>query len=96
VAGGGALQTVMAPNPLNPSGTLSFITKTPGAVRVSLFDLNGRLIRTLWESQAATPGAHEISVEARGADGRTLSSGVYFFRIESRDGVDTGRFTVLK
>lgn len=96
VAGGGALQTVMSPNPLNPSGMLSFITKTPGAVRVSLFDLQGRFIRSLWESQAAAPGAHEIPVEARGADGRTLSSGVYFFRIESRDGVDTGRFTVLK
>lgn len=77
-AGGGALMTVMSPNPLNPSGVLSFITKTPGPVRVSLFDLNGRFIRHLWESQAATPGAHEIPVEARGADGRTLSSGVYF------------------
>ncbi len=96
LAGGGALQTVMSPNPLNPSGVLSFITKTPGAVRVSLFDINGRFIRTLWASQAAAPGAHEIPVEARGADGRTLSSGVYFFRIESKDGVDTGRFTVLK
>ena len=60
------------------------------------FDLQGRFIRTLWESQAAAPGSHEIPVEARGADGRTLSSGVYFFRVESRDGVDTGRFTVLK
>ncbi|HEU4726084.1 MAG TPA: putative Ig domain-containing protein [Candidatus Eisenbacteria bacterium] len=95
-AGGGALMTVMSPNPLNPSGMLSFITKTPGAVRVTLFDLNGRFVRTLWESRAAAPGAHEVPVEARGADGRALSSGVYFFRIESRDGVDTGRFTVLK
>lgn len=96
LAGGGVLQTVMSPNPLNPSGMLSFITKTPGAVRVSLFDLQGRFLRTIWESRSASPGAHEIPVEARGADGRTLSSGVYFFRIESRDGVDTGRFTVLK
>ncbi|MEK7316991.1 MAG: Ig-like domain-containing protein, partial [Candidatus Eisenbacteria bacterium] len=96
LAGGGVLQTVMSPNPLNPSGMLSFITKTPGAVRVSLFDLQGRFLRTIWERQSAAPGAHEVPVEARGAGGRTLSSGVYFFRIESSDGVDTGRFTVLK
>lgn len=96
VAGGGALQTVLSPNPLNPSGLLSFITKTPGAVRVSLFDIQGRFVRRLWESETAAPGAHEVTVEARGADGRALSSGVYFYRIETRDGVDTGRFTVLK
>jgi hypothetical protein len=96
VAGSGGHQTVMSPNPLNPSGTLSFITKTPGAVKVSLFDLQGRFVRTLWESPAAAPGAHEVPVEARGADGRALTSGVYFYRIETRDGVDTGRFTVLK
>ncbi|HET9951678.1 MAG TPA: putative Ig domain-containing protein [Candidatus Eisenbacteria bacterium] len=96
VAGGGALQTVMSPNPLNPSGTLSFITRTTGAVRVSLYDLNGRLVRTLLRQEAVAPGAHEVTFEARDSDGRTLSSGVYFYRIESRDGVDTGRFTVLK
>lgn len=95
-AGGGALQTVLAPNPLNPSGTLSFITRTAGPVRVSLFDLNGRLVRTLWRRDAVEPGAHEIALDARGSDGRTLTSGVYFYRIESREGVDTGRFTVLK
>ena len=96
VAGGGALQTVMSPNPLNPSGTLSFITRTPGAVKVALYDLNGRLVRTLLHEPMVAPGAHEITFEARNGDGRTLSSGVYFYKIESRDGVDTGRFTVLK
>ena len=96
LAGSGVLQTAVAPNPLNPSGTLSFITRTPGAVRVALYDLNGRLVRTLMRQDAVEPGAHEISFEARDGNGRTLSSGVYFYRIESRDGVDTGRFTVLK
>jgi hypothetical protein len=96
VAGGGALQTVMSPNPLNPSGTLSFITRTPGSVRVSLYDLNGRLVRTLMQEAMVAPGAHEITFEARDGAGRTLSSGVYFYKIDSRDGADTGRFTVLK
>jgi hypothetical protein len=96
VAGGGVLQTVLAPNPLNPTGTLSFITRTLGPVRVSLFDLNGRLVRTLWRQDAVAPGGHEIPVDARRADGSTLSSGVYFYRIESSDAVETGRFTILK
>ena len=95
-AGNGTLQTALAPNPLNPSGTLAFITRTAGPVRVSLFDLNGRLVRTLWRKDAAPAGAYKVPVEARGDDGRSLPSGVYFYRIESRDGTDTGRFTVLK
>jgi hypothetical protein len=96
VAGGGPLNTVLAPNPLNPAGTLSFLTKTPGRVRVSLFDLSGRFIRSLWENPAAPAGAHEVAVDGRGADRRPLSSGVYFYRIESVDGIASGRFTVLK
>jgi len=96
VAGGGPLNTVLAPNPLNPSGTLRFLTKTPGRVRVTLYDLHGRFVRTVWDHAASAAGAHEIGIDGRGADRRPLSSGVYFYRIESPDGMSSGRFTVLK
>jgi hypothetical protein len=65
-------------------------------VRVSLYDLNGRFIRAIYDEPAAAPGAHEVSIDGRGADRRTLPSGVYFYRIESPDGADSGRFTILK
>jgi hypothetical protein len=96
VAGGGPLNTMLAPNPLNPAGTLSFLTRTPGRVRVSLYDLHGRFVRTLWEDRAAPAGAHEIGIDGRDANRRPLPSGVYFYRIESPDGAASGRFTVLK
>ncbi|HEU4334375.1 MAG TPA: putative Ig domain-containing protein [Candidatus Eisenbacteria bacterium] len=96
VAGGGQLQAVLSPNPLNPAGTLTFLTKSPGRVKVALFDLNGRLVRTLRDEASALAGAHEVAIDGRGSDRRTLPSGVYFFRIESPDGSSSGRFTVLK
>jgi hypothetical protein len=96
VAGGGALQAVLSPNPLRPTGTLQFVTRTAGPIRVSMYDLQGRLVRRIWESSQQAPGVHEVPFVARAGDGRALPSGVYFYRIESRDGIDTGRFTLLK
>lgn len=96
IAGGGQLQAVLSPNPLNPAGTLTFLTKSPGRVKVTLFDLNGRLLRTIRDEAWAPAGAHEVAVDGRSANHRALPSGVYFFRIESPDGSSAGRFTILK
>jgi hypothetical protein len=42
------------------------------------------------------PGAHDVTVDGRNEQGNRLASGVYFYRVESVDGVSKGAFTVLK
>ncbi len=90
------LAVVVAPNPINPRGTLTFVTTRPGHVRVSLFDVSGRLVRRLYESGAAPAGYHDVPIDGKDDRGRSLASGLYFYRIEGIEGVTSGRLTILK
>jgi hypothetical protein len=86
----------VAPNPLNPAGVLTFRTATAGRVTVTMFDLHGRLVRTLAGIPLLPAGVHELRFDGRGDGGRALASGVYFYRIETAAGLQTGRLAVLK
>jgi len=94
--GGSSLAASVSPNPFNPEGTLSFVTKRPGAMRARLFDMNGRLVRTLADQSSAAAGYHDIRIDGRGENGARLASGVYFFRLETADGQTVGRISILK
>jgi flagellar hook assembly protein FlgD len=84
------------PNPINPSGTLQFATTAPGDVTIRLFDLTGRLVRTLLPRQRLEAGEHTVTIDGRDSRGSTLATGVYFYRIEMPGGRSQGRFVVAK
>ncbi len=97
VVGTGSTTAVrVAPNPLNPAGTISFATTRPGRIQVRLFDLHGRLARTIADVPLAPPGPQEFAFDGRSDHGVPLASGVYFFRIETADGQMRGRIAILK
>jgi hypothetical protein len=93
---GTQLAASVAPNPLNPSGMLSFSTVKPGRVRVRMFDPHGRLVRTLMEIPYLPAGQHAVRIDGRGEGGEVLCSGVYFYHVNSPDGTITGRIAILK
>jgi hypothetical protein len=86
----------MAPNPLNPTGILTFQNAKTGPVTVKMFDLQGRLVRTLAEIPRLPAGVHELRFDGLGDGGKALASGVYFYRIETAAGLQTGRLAILK
>jgi hypothetical protein len=61
------------PNPFNPSTKISYTLPMASAVVLKVFDINGREITTLVNSELES-GNHSISFEAS-----HLSSGVYFY-----------------
>lgn len=91
-----ALAARVAPNPLNPTGVLSFSTTREGPVTVGLYDVRGRLVKTLLDGFRLGPGSHQVRFDMTGARGGVLASGVYFYRIDAPDGHSEGRITVLK
>jgi len=91
-----ALSASVTPNPLNPAGVLTIRTTIPGPVKVRMFDIQGRLVRTLLEAPLLPAGAREVVIDGRGQRGEVLVSGVYFYRVDSPDGASTGHFAVLK
>ncbi len=96
LAGKGPLSATVSPNPLNPDAKLSFLTLKPGPVKVSVFDPGGRLVRTLRNEAVSPAGYHEMTFDGRGEKGERLGSGIYFYRVETPDGLIKGRFVVLK
>jgi len=68
------------PNPFTTSTTVPFTLAEAGRVRISVFDLTGRRVRSLLDDRLPA-GRH--SVEWRPDERRSLSSGVYVIRFEA-------------
>ena len=97
VGTGGPRQiAAFAPNPLNPQSKLTFATGREGPARALLFDIQGRLIRTLLDTPRLAAGPHDYSFDGKDDRGRSLSSGVYFYRVRSVEGVFDGQIVILK
>jgi hypothetical protein len=68
------------PNPFNPTTTLTYDVATPGAVSVRIYDVSGKLVRTLVD-EFKTTGRYELSWDGRNNNGTTVTTGVYFYRM---------------
>lgn len=78
------------PNPFNPSTVIQFDVPKTSVVEITLFDINGKKIRTLINRQFSA-GKYSVSF-----DGSHLSSGVYFYRLKTADFTQTNKMILLK
>ncbi|HSG29094.1 MAG TPA: alpha-amylase family glycosyl hydrolase [Candidatus Krumholzibacterium sp.] len=85
----------ISPNPFNPSTTIRFRTTREGRVRLTIFDVSGRSVRTLVD-RTLTEGVHEVRWDGRNDEGRTAASGVYFLRMEAGGDSDSRRLVLLR
>ena len=83
------------PNPFNPQTVVSFDLAEAGAVRLQVYGIDGRLIRTLADGPL-TAGRHERTWNGRDEDGRRVGSGVYLARLTTSAGSSVGRMVLLK
>lgn len=78
------------PNPFNPSTTIKYTLSGAGKVNISVFNLLGQRIRTLVDEQKAA-GSYEIRFDAS-----SLTSGVYFYKMESATFTSIKKMTLIK
>ncbi|NBB72692.1 MAG: T9SS type A sorting domain-containing protein, partial [Bacteroidetes bacterium] len=78
------------PNPFADHTTIRYEVPEAGEVRIAIFDMIGRQIRTLVD-QRQDAGRRQIRFDARG-----LSSGVYFVRLTSDGRTATHKLTVVR
>jgi hypothetical protein len=83
------------PNPFNPSTTIEFAVPSTGKTALRIYDVRGRRQATL-VNQEMGPGVYRIRWSGKSDDGRDLSSGVYFARVETRMGSDAVRVMMIK
>ena len=79
---------------------LVYDEKTPTAgrldVKVQMFDVQGRLVRTLADNPSAPAGYHDITIVGMNSSGVRLASGRYFVMVSSADGREKLSVTILK
>ncbi len=78
------------PNPFNPSTTIAFALPKLSEVTLKIFDASGREVATLVEGRLPA-GRHEVVLDAR-----PFSSGVYFYRWQAGEFLQTRRLTLVK
>ena len=78
------------PNPFNPTTTIRFGLPRRSHTTLKLFDLLGRETLTLMDAQLKA-GEHEVVLNAQ-----DISSGVYIYRIQAENFVQTRRLVLLK
>ncbi|HTX19332.1 MAG TPA: T9SS type A sorting domain-containing protein [Bacteroidota bacterium] len=79
------------PNPFNPSTKIRFEVPSDERVKVRIFDESGRVVSTLFDGFALGKTPYEISF-----DGEKLSSGVYFYSLETANTREARKMVLLK
>ena len=83
------------PNPFNPATRIPFELAADGHVELSIYDVSGRLIRTLCGKRFEA-GTHSAAWDGRDKAGRQVSSGVYFCRLKTGVYTATSRLVLLR
>ena len=83
------------PNPFNPGTTILFELPRQSAARVTLYDAQGRQVRTLVDGQFEA-GPHQVVWDGQDNAGRAVASGAYFYALETPDGASTRRLVLIR
>jgi hypothetical protein len=83
------------PNPFNPETTIEFGLPKPGFVEISIYDINGKLVRKLI-SQRKSAGRHSIVWNGKDNSGSTISSGVYYYTFKAGKFNQTRKMILMK
>jgi photosystem II stability/assembly factor-like uncharacterized protein len=85
------------PNPFNPSTKIQFFLPATQEATLQIFDINGRLVKTLFKNQVFNGGnLHSVTWNGRNSSNINVASGTYFYRLESAGKVDTRKMLLLK
>jgi PKD repeat protein len=78
------------PNPFNPGTTIKFDLTKSDFVKIAVYNLLGEEVSVL-VNQNMTPGSYSVNFDAS-----SLSSGMYFYRLESQGLTQTKRMVLVK
>jgi len=83
------------PNPFNPVTTIPFYLPARDQVLLKVFSVDGTELITLVD-EVLGAGSHDANWNGRDRDGRSVASGIYFYRLETGTFVGTRKMVLLK
>jgi hypothetical protein len=83
------------PNPFGPETAISFTTARSGHVTAKVYDVSGKLVRTLSDETLGS-GPHSLRWDGSTEKGSRAAAGIYFLKLSSPDGVAATRLVMLR
>ena len=83
------------PNPFNPNTTIKYEIASGCHVKLRIYDVTGRLIKVL-EERHRERGRYSTEWDGRDGAGRTVASGIYFYRLQAGDYAETKRMVLIR
>jgi peptidase C25-like protein/flagellar hook capping protein FlgD len=83
------------PNPFNPITTISFSLPESAQVEMEIYNVKGQLVRILAQDEYSA-GAHEIIWNGKDEAGKSVTSGIYYYRLNAAGTVQTRKCVLLK
>jgi hypothetical protein len=83
------------PNPFNPTTTISLALPVESRVSLKIYNIMGQVVRTLLD-EVMPAGYHEITWNGTDQNGNQVSSGVYFYKLQSDNFSETKKMIMLK
>ncbi len=84
------------PNPFNPSTTIEYNLREKSVVSIDIFDVLGRKIVTIFDSELQNSGRHTVSWDGRNLLGIPVSSGVYVYQLRANDFVQSKKMVLVR
>ncbi|MDI6807925.1 MAG: T9SS type A sorting domain-containing protein [Candidatus Eisenbacteria bacterium] len=89
------LSLKLSPNPVKDGTTFTFETKSSRDVSVRIFDVSGRLVKTLVENQRANRQMR-VFWDGNDSNGRALPAGIYFARLSTPQSYKVERVLLVR
>jgi len=83
------------PNPFNPSTTIKFDVAKEGNVFLRVYSSNGELVTSLVNTKMQ-PGSYSVVWNGTNTEGTKMSSGLYFYKLETADYQKIGKAILIK
>lgn len=83
------------PNPFNPQTTISFDLPSAQNVQLDVYDISGELVKTLINGPRIA-GNHRVTWSGVDQQGREVSSGVYYYRMDAGHFSQIRKMTLVK
>jgi photosystem II stability/assembly factor-like uncharacterized protein len=83
------------PNPFNPSTTINFSLAQKASVKLVVYDILGKEVRTLVNSNEAA-GTYQVQWNGLNNNGQSVSTGIYIYRITAGDFVQQKKLMFMK
>ena len=83
------------PNPFNPTTTISFSLKETGNVKIEIFNIRGQKVKTLINGLLPAKN-HQIVWNGKDDKGKSVSSGIYFYKMKSANYTASRKMILMK